>query len=86
MLLVLVTVVPLTVHWYVIDTVSPSTSLVAPGVQVSVSLVLGVDGVTTAPPMVGAVLSTVTLALVTARPESVPSVGVASHRILSDFE
>ena len=69
-------VVPLTFQEKWIDTGSPSSSVVAPTVAVTVSPSAGLSGVRVTSAMSGGVLATVTAALVTGAPSSSPSFGV----------
>jgi hypothetical protein len=70
----------------VVETVSPSTSAPPDGVQVKVLDAVGELGLIATLVSVGAVLSTVTVFEVTAAPEVVPSVGVASQTTLCPLE
>jgi hypothetical protein len=66
--------------------VSPSASAPPEGVQVKVLAAVGELGLMETLVRVGAVLSTVTVLEVTAVPEVVPSVGVASQTTLWPLE
>ena len=78
--------VPFTVQAYVYETVSPSASAPPEGVQVKVLDAVGELGLMLTLVRVGALLSTVTVFEVTAVPEVVPSVGVASQTTLWPLE
>tara|TARA_Y100000589_G_C26928977_1_gene537536 strand:- start:142 stop:606 length:465 start_codon:yes stop_codon:yes gene_type:complete len=77
---------PLTSHWVLIVTESPSASEVGPGVQRSVDCSYAGFGVRLTLATVGTVFPIVTGLDLMGVPESVPSVGVASHSTLSLLE